>query len=195
MPSVSFYGLHRQDEFLFLHEQDGGRCISPGYGRLDSPFEVRVPHWLRCPHRLGTPEPGPTLDHPFVRAMGPDQEGRLFHVRPVDSLWLWRLATMTPTQERFVEPWPVLRTPRIKRIQPKLMLTNIAPVVITDTGPGDLLDMEILAAMPRTRNLIISGPLRPPGAETLDPAGLPLEHDWPAEGRRQLYHLIRRSPA
>jgi len=189
------YGLHRQDEFLFLHEQDGGRCVSPGFARLDTPFDVRVPHWLRCPHRLGQPEPGVALDHPFVRAMGPDQAGRLFHVRPADALWLSRLAAMAPTTERFVEPWPALRTPRIKRVQPKLELTNVVPLVITDTGPGDLVDMETLAGMPRLRNLIISGPLKLPGAELLEPAGLDWNHDWAAEGRRQLYHLIRRSPA
>ncbi|GBU16825.1 MULTISPECIES: hypothetical protein [Methylobacterium] len=193
MTPATHYGIHRQDEFLFLHEQDGGRCLSPGYGRLDSPFDVRVPHWLRCPHRLCPPEIGPVLDHPFARAMGPDQEARLFYVRAADVHWIWRLSAMTPTLHRFVEPYTVLRRPRISRLAPKLLLTNVAPVAITDTEPGDLVELETLAAMPRLRNLIVCGPLKLPGAEVLDPAGLPMNHDWAAEGRRQLYHLIRRS--
>ena len=64
---------------------------------------------------------------------------------------------------------------------------------IGDVTVTRIVELETLAAMPRLRNLIVCGPLKLPGAEGLDPAGLPMNHDWAAEGRRQLYHLIRRS--
>ena len=61
-------------------------------------------------------------------------------------------------------------------------------------APGDLVDMETLAQLPRTRNLILCSPIRLPGSTLLDPEGLDWNHDWPAEGRRQLYAFIRRQP-
>lgn len=190
---MNHYGLHRQDEFLFLHEQDGGRCVTPGYARLESPFKVRPRHWLPCPHRLEQPEPGEMLWHPLVNAMSPAQEGGFFYVRDVHANWLWRLSAMTPGGERVVEPYWGLKMPRVRRLAPKLTLTNVAPLVLVDLTPADLVDIETLSRLPRTRNFIVCGPLKPPGAQLLDPEGLDWNHDWSAEGRRQLYHLIRRS--
>jgi hypothetical protein len=190
---VDRFGLHRQDNLVFLHEQDRkGRCLSPGLAKLKSPFKVRVPHWLYCPHAFEAPEEGPALDHPLVRAMGPDQEAGIFHLPAVHQNWLWRLSALTPGGERTVEPWFTLKTPRMRRVDPKLTITNAAPLVILDWGPADFNDMERLAAMPRTRNVIFSGPVKVPGTTVLDPAGLDWNHDWLTESRRQLYHLIRK---
>ena len=186
------YGLHRHDGLVFLHERAVARCLNARLEGLTSPFEVSVPYWLPCPHRLGPPEPGPALDHPFVRAMGPDQVGDLFHVRPADMAWVWRLSRMTPSPESFVQPFVGLRRPRIRRVAPLLTLTNAAPLVLIDLAPGDLVEAEAFAQLPRTRNLILSGPIKLPGATLLDPAGLDPDHDWPAEGRRQLHAFIRR---
>lgn len=193
MIPTTHFGLHRHDNLVFLHEQEGGRCLTPGLLGLESPIEVAPPHRLRCPHRLGPPEPGPILDHPFVRAMGPDQEGGLFHVRPEHANWLWRLSLMTPGLERNVEPYWCVSKPRTTWVARRLGLTNVAPQVIIELTAGDLVEMERLSEVPRTRNLILSGPLKVPRAVLLDPTGLDWNHDWPAEGRRQLYHLIRRS--
>lgn len=194
MISASHYGLHRQDNLLFLHEQDGGRCVSPGLGRLDSPFSIPTRWWLRCPHRLDEPEPGEILDHPLVRAMSPDQEGGFFYVRDVHANWLWRLSAMTPGSERVVEPYWTVKRPRIRRVEPKLVLTNVAPLAFVDIEPADTLDIETLGRLPRLRNLVVCGPIKPPDATLLDPEGLDWNHDWAAEGRRQLHHLIRRQP-
>lgn len=188
------YGLHRHENFVFLHERGVARCLNPRLEGLESPFQVSVPHWLRCPHRLGPAEPGPVLDHPFVRAMGPDQDGGLYHVRQEHQPWLWRLAAMTPTTDRFIEPYLGIRKPRVRRVAPLLTLTNAAPLGIVEILPGDLVELETLAALPRTRNLILCSPIRLPGSTLLDPEGLDWNHDWPAEGRRQLYAFIRRQP-
>lgn len=190
---VDHFGLHWQDNICFLHEQGRtGRCLSPGLARMESPFTVRAPHWLRCPHSLGEPEPGPILDHPLVRAMGPAQEGRLFCIEAVHVSWLWRLSEMCPGPERKIEPYWVARPPRQRRLAPMLNLTNVAPLGIIEWSAADFADVEALAALPRRRNLIVCGPLKLPGATLLDPAGLDWDHDWPAEGRRQLWHLIRK---
>lgn len=191
---MNHYGLHRQDEFAFLHEQGGGRCLTPGYSRLESPFTVRGRHWLPCPHRLGPPEPGPILDHPLVRAMSPDQEGGFFFLRDTNANWLWRLSAMTPGTDRVVEPYWVIKPPRVRRLEPKLTLTNAAPMALIDLSPRDLVDIETLAGLPRLRNLVVCGPIKPRDATLLDPEGLDWNHDWAAEGRRQLHHLIRRQP-
>ena len=191
---MSHYGLHRQDNLVFLHEQGGGRCLSPGLAGLESPFRVQGRHWLPCPHRLGSPEPGPIVEHPLVRAMGPDQAGGLFYVRPEHINWLWRLAEMTPGTERIVEPIWTVKNPRVRRLEPRLTLTNAAPLVLVDLAPADLVDMETLAQLPRLRNLIVCGPIKLAAATVLEPEGLDWNHDWPAEGRRQLHHLIRKEP-
>lgn len=188
------YGLHRHDNLVFLHERGVARCLNARLEGLESPFQVRVSHWLQCPHRLGPPEPGPALDHPFVRAMGPDQDGGLYHVRPRDAAWLWRLAPMTSTSAAIIKPIWEIRRPRLQRLAPLLTLTNAAPLVIVDLEPRDHVDIETIAARPRSRNLILSGPIKLPGATLLDPEGLDIAHDWPAEGRRQLHAFIRRQP-
>lgn len=188
---VRHFGLHRHDNMAFLHQQEGGTCVTPGLEGLESPLVVRTANWqVTCPHRLGEPEAGEVIDHPFVRAMSPAQEGGLFHVYPQDVPWLWRLAKMTPGPEVPVMPlWMATK----RWIPNQLRLTNLAPLCIIELAARDYALMERLARGPRLRNLIFSGPLKLPEATVLEPTGLPLDHDWPAEGRRQLYHLIRRS--
>lgn len=186
------YGLHRHDNLVFLHERAGARCLNARLEGLTSPFQIVAPRWLICPHQLGQPEPGPILDHPFVRAMSPDQDGGLYHVRPQDQAWLYRLVRMTPSTGRIIESLLGLRRPKAQRVVPLLTLTNAAPQVLTDLEPSDLVEMETLAALPRSRNLILSGPIKLPGATLLTPEGLDPDHDWAAEGRRQLHHLVRR---
>ncbi|GJE78141.1 hypothetical protein [Methylorubrum suomiense] len=195
MIPVSHFGFHLHDNLPWLHEQAGGRCLVPALQELESPLEVSVPRGLRCPHRLQPPEMGPVLDHPLVRAMGPDQDGGLFHVYPVHANWLWRLSAMTPGLERTVEPAWCLSRPPSRWVARRLGLTNVAPLAIVDLSSGDFVEMERMAEVPRTRNLILSGPLRVPGAVVLEPDGLDWNHDWSVEGRRQLYNRIRRSPA
>lgn len=193
MIQTNHFGLHRHDNLLYLQEQGGGRCLTPGLDGLESPIEVSPGRGLRCPHQLGNPEPGPVLDHPFVRAMGPHQEAGLFHVRPEHVNWLWRLSVMTPGLDRNVEPYWCLPKPRQTWIARRLNLTNVAPQAIIELTPAELVEMERVSELPRTRNLILSGPLKVPRAVLLDPTGLDWNHDWAAEGRRQLYRLIRRS--
>lgn len=196
MIHVDHYGLHRQDNLVFLHEDSGaGRCLNRGLEKLKSPFRVRTGSRLACPHRLLDPQSGPIVDHPFVRAMGPEQEGRVFHVDPKHSSWIWRLSALCPGTLRHVEPYWTIGLPKLPRLAAQLRLTNAAPLALIDMVPGDFGDAEALASLPRTRNLILSGPLKVPGSEILDPEGLDWNHDWRAEGARWLHHFIRRSEA
>lgn len=188
------YGLHRHENFVFLHEQDGGRCLMPRLAGLSSPFEVENRWWLPCPHRFGEPEPGPALAHAFVRTMSPAQTGGLYHVRPADVRWLWRLSAMIGGAQRVVEPFGFVKRPRARRAAQLLTLTNAAPQCFIDIEPSDYVDLETLAQLPRTRNLILCGPIKLPGAIPLNPDGLDWDHDWAAEGRRQLHAFIRRQP-
>lgn len=192
---VQCYGLHQQpdDTLVFLEEEDGGRCLTPGLGQLPSPFEVMSHRRLRCPHEFGEPLDEPALDHPFVRAMGPDQTGGLFFVPEEDAVWIHRLARMTPARETIVETvWfqPIQTIGH--RVGPRLLLTNAAPLCLVEAAYRDFARIELLTHYPRLRNLVLSGGLAPPGAVTLSPEGLDPNHDWATEGRRQLHATIQR---
>lgn len=193
MIEIAHYGLHRQDNLVFLHEQDRkGRCLSPGLAKLKSPFSLKITGWRKCPHAFPAPEEGAILDHPLVRAMGPAQDGGLYFLPAVHREWVHTLSLLTPGGAPTVEPWWSVKWPQMQRTAIKLGMTNAAPLVITEWQPRDFGAMETLAAQPRIRNLILCGPIRLPGTTLLDPEGLDPKHDWAAEGRRQLYHLIRK---
>lgn len=148
---------------------------------------------LRCPHEFADPLAEPALDHPFIRAMGPDQTGGLFFVPEEHAPWIHRLARMIPVREPFVEiVWfqPIQTVGH--RVGPRLLLTNAAPVCLVEAAYRDFSRLENLTYFPRVRNLILSGGLAPPGAVILDPEGLDPAHDWPTEGRRQLHALVQR---
>lgn len=191
---VDHFGLHRQDNLVFLHEsKSGGRCLSPGLARMASPFIVSRPAYgPRCPHLLGEPEEGPIHKHPLVRAFAPGQERGFFYVDPIDVSWLWRLAEMCPGPERIVEPYWMVSAPVKRKLGIRLTLTNAVPLVLIEWSAKDFADIQDLASLPRYRNLIVSGPIKPPGAVPLTPKKLGWNHDWAAEGRRQLWHFIRK---
>lgn len=193
---VPCFGLHQQpdDTLVFLHEEAGGRCLVPGAAALPSPFTVmQQPRRVRCPHEWGEPLDEPHLIHPFVHAMGPDQTGELFFVDPEHVDWVHRLAGMIPVREPIVE---ILWFQPIQtlghRLGPRLTVTNAAPMCLVEGTYREFRYLEQLTHYPRTRNLVISGRLCPPGAVRLDPAGLDPHHDWPAEGRRQLHALVHK---
>jgi len=75
---------------------------------------------------------------------------------------------------------------------PLLTLANAAPQWLTSLVPADLVELETLAGLPRTRNLILCSPLKLPGATLLTSQGLDWNHDWPTEGRRQLHAFVQK---
>lgn len=193
MTPVDRFGIHMQDNLIFLHEQGGGRCLNPGLAGLDSPFQVklRAPHWDRCPHQLPDLIQGRGFNHPLVRAMGANQAGDVFWVRPADAHWIWKLSTMTGAAQRNVAPYWSQRRPNLERLRDAIQLTDVAPLCLIDIEVSHLDEIERLMQLPRTRNLVLSGPVRLPGTQLLNSVGLPDHMVWSDEGGRQLYERIR----
>ncbi len=191
---VTHFGLHRHDNMVFLHQQTGGRCVTPGLDGLDSPLIVQTARrFARCPHNFTETEEGPLVDHPMAVAMGPIQAGLVFYLPLEHERWAWRLSHMIPSVTPIMVPFWTISPPRDIWAANQLGLTNLAPLVLADTATRDIGEITRIARAPRVRNLIVSGPMPLPGAIPLDPTGLPEDHDWAAEGRRQLHRLITRS--
>ena len=195
---VQGYGLHYEGSLVFLHEAAGSQCLNPKLGALESPFEVRAPRGLNCPHcYLGAPPPADEIPQdPMIEAMSPVPGDGLYWIDPKHEPWIWRLSAMTMGAETNVMVWWRLRKPRLDRLAPYLELTNAAPLCVIGYDVGDFQDLDRLISLPRCRKLVVSGRPRLPGATVLgEPAIELLNLDYRALGVRILNDHVARHAA
>ncbi len=184
---VACYGLYRQLDLVFLLEQKRAACLNAGLERISIPYEVTLPHWLRCPHNFPEPAAGSVPRNRLVQMAGPRLSGReVFQVASDANNLMWQLAQMTGVTPQV--PW-TLRKP-IERLTPQLTLTNAAPLIILGYEPKHFSLIHRLLELPRTRTLILSGYPTIPGIETLDHTGLAVDRDWRAVGAALLHRYV-----
>ena len=162
MITANHYGLLVDGGMCFLHEQSRSRCLSLGYERLESPFEIETNSRLQCPHRilpLDFAEALPEQLSPgsLSYLMSPIPNGGAFWV-PLDARKaIKNQLAMTPSSRATVFfPWV---TP-LRSVAPELSITNAAPLVIMDYEVRDLQTLAKLVALPRVRTIILCGEYR-----------------------------------
>jgi hypothetical protein len=189
MSTVSHYGIHLDGNAVCLHENGGGRYLTPGLETLPSPFTVVGPK-LPCPHKL--PEPKLVVDlpldvHPLIEAMGPWGSGKAYHVNGGNQRLLSAMTAMVgPTRPILFAAW----AQPIRNLMPELTLTNAAPLVIVDYESRHYADLERLLALPRTRNVILCGSYKVGGIETIGGDGLSPDQDWARTGATLLWRYV-----
>jgi hypothetical protein len=188
---VEHYGFHLDGNLVFLLEQGPGQCLTPGLESMDSPFEVFRPDRLPCPHHLYKPAPGDVLDDPMVLAMAPVMsEGAVYHVHIRDASKLWALSKMIGgNQTKVFSPWAMYRP--TAKLATQLSATNAAPMVVMNDVPKHYEMVNHLITLPRTRTLIVCGPIRFPGTEILPVYEGSLELDWPSIGAAMTERFVR----
>jgi hypothetical protein len=193
---VQGYGIHRQDDLVFLHEGDGARCLTPGLADLDSPFEViRVPR-QRCPHILPPPALGELERARLVRVMVPTPKRRLYWVDPAQGQSVFEMAQhmVGRPHDPPVVFWNSMFNP-LRTLTPKLTLTNCLPLVIAGYQVRDFMDLMRLCELPRTRAIVVVGQPKPPRALDITPPTpvTPRSPDaWRALAAAHLHDFIQR---
>lgn len=193
---VQGYGIHRQDDLVFLHEQDGARCLTPGLAALESPFEViKVPR-QRCPHILPEPAAGQVLHSiRLVRVMmpTPKNRARLYWVDPSHTSLVFEIAQQMV--DRPFDPavclWHAIFNP-VRTLTPKLTLTNCIPLVVAGYKPRDFTELRRLCELPRTRSLVAVGYPRPPNSIDITPQEPIPDLDWRSVAAAHLHDFIKR---
>ena len=185
---VHHYGIHRQDDLIFLHEAGGGVCLTPGLERLTSPFEVVTTRF--CPHdyaRGGDRAEIP--DHPIVHKLGPAADGGAYWVPPeASSVLRYAHQICSPNRPVFFIPW----ADPIRSLTRDLNCTNAAPLIIVDYALKDVDDIVRLLSIPRVRTIILCSRFRVPGVQELP--FTPFDADaiaWPNVGLSLLDAHIR----
>lgn len=180
---VQGYGLHRQDDLVWLHEGDGARCLTPGLEGLESPFTVIKLPRQRCPHVLPRPEEGPLPVDRLAEILSPKPNDRLYWAPPSHGPTVFAMSeyfSQHPS-EPAVYSWTRYLT-SIRALAPKLQLTNCIPMVVAGYIPRDFQDVVELSRLPRTRALVLVGYPKIP--EAIDLSQVTLNSYEPDELRR-----------
>jgi hypothetical protein len=184
---MEHFGLHIDDDLVFLHQQGQEVCLTPGLAGLKSPF--LSPKRLRCPHRI-EPKAGEVGRAPSPFDPVPDGGAYWVPGGPFRKADMTRLAQMSgPTQGvGIIRPfwaWSV------KDLMPELNLTNIAPLIITSYEAQHLRPIGRLLELPRIRTLIFCGDVQPAGTEI---APIPeIDGDPRAAGAAALHEFVQRT--
>lgn len=182
---MNHFGLYRDDNLVFLHEQKGGRCLNPGLANLPSPFTVGKPS-APCPHTLPAPAEGYVPDEPLVRAMGPIQTADVFQTERANAQLLGAMIQMVgPIRPLFYGFFGT----RMKDLLAELTCTNAAPMIMVGIEARHFGELSRLMSLPRTRNLIIVSDLRVTGVPVL-PRPAETDLDWRAVGAAQLWEFV-----
>jgi hypothetical protein len=180
---MEHFGLHIDDDLVFLHQQGHEVCLTPGLAGLKSPFES--PKRLRCPHKI-EPKAGEVGRAPSP--FDPVPDGGAYWV-PSDRIAdVRRLAQMSsPAQVLFCPFWAV----DVRHTMSDLNVTNLAPMIFTAYEAKHLRPIGRLLELPRIRTLIFCGDLQPAGTEI---ATIPeIEGDPRAAGAAALHDFVRRT--
>ncbi len=184
---MTHYGLHTDGDLVFLHQQEGSVCLTPGLGALPSPFAAPPRRGPRCPHHI-TPSPGelPPSD-PVIDVLRPVPNGGAYWAPLQDRPLVFEAAKMcSPSSPTIFPMWAHSATDLI----PQLNLTNIAPLILVSAEAKHLRSIAKLLELPRVRTILFCGVLRPPGTTPLKGGELP-NINWRAAGAAALHaHVI-----
>jgi hypothetical protein len=175
---VNRWGLHNEGEFTFLHEPDQSLCLNAGMADLASPF--RVVTRATCPHAFLTgPAPGearPRIPrafrrHPLVVAMSPIEWRSQWNPSWPPVFWgpsADRGLIETMTALSCLGPPTVFAawSNKLSGLGPRLLVSNLSPVVIVGYEMAHLPEMQRLLTLPRLRPLVFCGSFPPPGPVT-----------------------------
>lgn len=181
------FGLHTDGDLVFLHQQGGGRCVTPGLEGLPAPWKVKRYDRIQCPHDL-TPAPGKApARRGLVKVLAPVPDGGVYWapVAAMDNV-AKAIVMSSPINQIVFPAWGV----GIGTLVPQLSLTNIAPLIITDTYPRNLRAVTRLLRLPRVRTILFVGDLRPPEATPVDWT-LPSVSDWKKAGAALLHQYVQ----
>lgn len=180
------YGLIVEDDLVWLRQQQGTVCLTPGLEGLERPSSA-PPARLRCPHNIvPEPRPSPRLKG-LAGVLRPVPDGGAYYcdARVSD---ISEMLKMSAQVERTIFPaWAV----PIQNLIPQLTLTNLAPMVIPDCEAKNLIALQRLLSLPRTRTVICLGPMQPPLTTKLELIKYKIT-DWRAAGAAILHeHVVR----
>ena len=164
---VDHFGIHREGEFVFLHEAGRSYCLTPGFEGLPSPFRVRGS--VSCPHRMLDDIPtvaGPVVKHPTIRAFAPvvHKNPGVFWMPPEGRAVAEELLRMSVLvgSNAVMALWRGA-PPAVFRA---LTVTNISPVLICGYDVRHSQTLRQLALLPRLRPLVFCGTFPPPCPHT-----------------------------
>lgn len=184
------YGLIVEDDLVWLRQQNGTVCLTPGLEGLERPSTSSAPPArYRCPHTL-TPEPGefPRLKG-LARVLRPVPDGGAYYCSTPTG-GIVPFLKMSASVERIIFPtWAV----PISSLIPQLTLTNLAPLVIPDCEPKNFIALQRLLSLPRTRTIICLGAAQPPMTTRLEMETEPRRNvDWEKVGAAILHdHVVK----
>lgn len=180
---MEHFGLHIDDDLVFLHQQGQEVCLTPGLAGLKSPFES--PKRLRCPHRI---EPKAGEVGRALSPFDPVPDGGAYWV-PGSRIGDVRMRAQlcAPVQTILFPMWAW----GISDLIPHLNLTNIAPLILAAYEAQHLRAIARLLELPRIRTLIFCGDLQPAGTEiTTIPE---IEGDPHAAGAAVLWDFVQKT--
>lgn len=188
------YGLYADDDLIFLHQQDGGVCLTPGLSGLESPFEAPLKR-VRCPHNIA-PAPGALPPfNPLIDVLSPIPNGGAFWTPQKNWPLVRDAAQMSAPVAQIIMPiWAT----DVADLVPQLTLTNIAPLILVGYEAKHFKKINQLMQLPRVRTLLFCGALRPPGAIEVN-GTCDDTIDWRAAGaavlQQHVYDLIEEARA
>lgn len=159
------YGLIVEDDLVWLRQQNGTVCLTPGLEGLERPSNSTPPPARgRCPHDI-TPAPGPIPRlKGLARVLRPIPDGGAYYC-PTTVGKITGFLRMSASVERLIFPtWAV----PVVNLIPQLTLTNLAPLVIPDCESRNLIALQRLLSLPRTRTIICLGATQPPMTTRLE---------------------------
>jgi hypothetical protein len=182
------FGLHVDDDLVFLHQQDGGVCLTPGLSELESPYEAPPPK-VKCPHAI-KPAPGPLPPlNPLIDALSPVPDGGAYWARP-ELLPIIRDAYQMSWPTSVSSYLPIWANP-LAGLVSHLSVTNLTPLILIGYEPRHLRRIIQLLELPRIRTILFCGPMKPPGTVEVTTDPITETIDWRAAGAAVLHQHVQ----